>query len=53
MQKDCRDHKLLDNLTIIANDAKVEVGPGIHTTLRNDFGGTFISWEITDTEVTR
>lgn len=50
MRRDCVEFGLLDNLTIISNDVKKEVGRGSDTILRNDFSGTFIYWEISTHE---
>ena len=50
MKLDCCEHRYLDDLVIIANNAKVEVGAGLHTVLRNGFAGTFIHWRVNDSE---
>lgn len=44
--KEALDNKHIKNLHIVSNDVKAEVSSNNYEIIRNEFNGTFLSWEL-------
>ena len=49
--KQVLDRKQISNLSIISNDVTADVTNNIYLKLNNQFSGTFIAWELNESNI--